>query len=682
MAQDKENLKRKREAESVEEEKETSSSKDPKQAKKEGQIAPVSSETPPDLLALARQKNWPAIEEDSGEGEESGEEEGDDALWRLARYQRWDIINRRLSKITTQALESAPAQGADRGKNMLWCLAYHNKRDIINQLLSQITPRALESTPTQGANQGKNALWILAYHNQWDIVTSLLSQITSQALESAPTQGVDQGVNTLWLLARRQQWVIINQLLSKITPQALEKTAKQGVGPGAGVNALWILAHGQQWDIIKPLLSKITPQALEKTGKQGVTQGINALWILALHNQWEIIKALVAQKKINTGALLGKSPEGVHAGINVLTQLATSNQWEVIEKLVPEINTQLLLEEPTPGTSFLNRLLDQEPARRIKFLKLLLDTSLNPLALVPWEKFKTKTNAVMAALLQEGDLAMFERLAKLGVKLPSPQENKQVADLRKNLVFQEDEILFKKIGEIYKQYNSPPEDKKAEHPASSSKSSDSQWTSSITDFHPDSQTAFWHNKALEAMQEQAETFGYVISEMKDRAADPNVWGNQAIPSRVVDLIQFYTSGEHDGVSYLFDNDAFAFTQAEQTEKTKEEITETKETKKEVADTENEIEPTTRKTVKRVIKIPSHQAFFKEHQMKGEELYQATVAATKVGQFAMKPEAEMMTTAPKAEKKAEEEVAPVASSETESSSSSSSSSSTLQMDTSK
>jgi hypothetical protein len=157
----------------------------------------------------------------------------------------------------------------------------------------------------------------------------------------------------------------------------------------------------------------------------------------------------------------------------------------------------------------------------------------------------------------------------------------------------------------------------------------------------------------------------------------------------VDRIQFYASGKHDGVSYLFDNDAFAFTQAEQTEKSEEEEEEeiketkkTKATKKEVADTENEIEPATRKTVKRLIKIPLHQAFFKEHQMKGEELYKATIAATKVGQFAVKPEAEMMTTSPKAEKKAEEKVAAVASSETENSSSSSGSSSTLQMDTSK
>jgi hypothetical protein len=736
MAQDKENLKRKREAESVGEEKETSSSKDPKQAKKEGQIAPISSETPPDLLALARQHNWPAIEKLIEQKkitpelltaiiEEEGDDQGKNALWLLAFYRKGDIINQLLSQITSQALESAAAQGEYQGINALWLLVASQQWDIVNQLLSQITPQALESVPPRNAS----ALWYLATYEQWDIVKSLLSKVTSTALEETIKQGPNQGTNVLWFLARAQRWDIIhplldrqvtpqtlesippcdasalwffaryqrwdiiNQLLGQITPQALESAPMQGADQG--INALWFFARYQQWNSIKSLLSKITTQALEKTAKQGVNQGTNALWFFATNQQWDVIKTLAAQKKISTGALLSRSSEGgIHARINVLMQLAISNQWEVIEKLVPKINTQLLLEESTPGTSFLNRLLDQEPARRIKFLKLLLDTSLNPLnplALVPWEKFKTKTNAVMAALLQEGlqknDLAMFEYLAKLGIKLPSPQENKQVADLRKNLVVTQDAALFRKIGEIYKQYDLPPEDKKAERSASSSISSDSQWTSSITDFHPDAQTAFWHNKALEAMQAQAETFGYVISEMKDRAADTSVWGTlQGVPDEIVDLIQFYTSGEHDGVSYLFDNDAFAFTQAEQTEKSEEEeeeeIKETKETKKEVADTENEIELATRKTVKRIIKIPSHQAFFKEHQTKGEELYKATMAAAKVGQFAVKSETEMVTTSPKAEKKAEEEVAPVASSETENSSSSSGSSSTLQMDTSK
>lgn len=311
--------------------------------------------------------------------------------------------------------------------------------------------------------------------------------------------------------------------------------------------------------------------------------------------------------------------------------------------LIPEINTQLLIEEPAPGASFLNRLLNQEPARIINFFKLLLKSPLNPLALVPWAAFPGKTDVVMATLLCTGDLETLEALVKAGVKLPSPAENQQIASFRTNLALKGDATLYPKIIEIYKNATPSPEDKKSAPAINDLMLFNNPWIPSITDFHPDSQTAFWHSKALEAIQDQAKNCGYIISDMKSRAADSTIYGtSQGVPEKIEELIQFYASGEQEGVPSLFDNDAFAFTGAIPAKKPLAEVKEikseatdakgiaedipldqvketkeTKETKREVSDTKGAIAKPTKQTVN---KRSGQYAFFKQHQQEGEAEY--------------------------------------------------------------
>jgi hypothetical protein len=684
MAQDKENLKRKREAESVEEEKETSSSKDPKQAKKQGQTAPISSETPPDLLALARQKNWPAIEKLIEQKkitpelltaiiEEEGDDQGVNTLWFLAVNKQWDIINKLLSHITPQALESAAAQGTRQGVNTLWCLAVNEQWGIIDKLCSKVTPKALEEATKQGHNQGINTLWSLAVNEQWGIIDKLCSKVTSKALESTPTQGTCQDINTLWFLAHHKQWDIINKLLSKVTSKALEE--------GEGVNTLQFLAGNEQWGIINELLSKVTPKALEEATKQGDNQGITALWFLADNEQWGIIKTLVDQRKITTAALLGKNLTDTNPQ-NALVLLAINNQWDLIKKLIPEINTQLLVEKASTK-SFLEHLLEhlltQASARVIEFLERLLDAPLKPLALVPWEAFKIQTDDIMLALLQEEKWDTIKRLIKAGVALPARPKGQQLLKTRRTTwALNKDPASlpkdstplpesYSKMVALYKRYAPPPKDHKSEYPASNTPLSNNAQPHTIKDFDHTSQMAFWHWKALETIKEETKCLGIVT-----RVAEQ-------LPNEIMQRILFYTSGDQQGVRYAFTN-----------ESTKTSITLDERYRRLIEEYRkkgsNLLGPSSE---------PLHPLFFEELPSSSEEktaqsntknggdstLHTSSnaAAARKVGQFAVKSEAKP----PKMKEEEEEvEVAPVALSETESSSSSSSSSSTLQMDTSK
>jgi hypothetical protein len=654
MAQDKENLKRKREAESVEEEKETSSSKDPKQAKKQGQTAPISSETPPDLLALARQKNWPAIEK---------------------------LIEQK--KITPELLTAIiEEEGDDQGVNTLWCLAINKQWDIINKLLSHITPQALESAAAQGTRQGVNTLWCLAVNEQWGIIDKLCSKVTPKALEEATKQGHNQGINTLWSLAVNERWGIIDKLCSKVTSKALESTPTQGTCQD--INTLWFLAHHKQWDIINKLLSKVTSKALEEG------EGVNTLWFLADNERWGIIKTLVDQRKITTAALLGKNLTDTNPQ-NALVLLAINNQWDLIKKLIPEINTQLLVEKASTK-SFLEHLLEhlltQASAGVIEFLERLLDAPLKPLALVPWEAFKIQTDAIMLALLQKEKWDTIEHLIKVGVALPARPDQQLLTTRRTTWALNKDPASlpkystplpesYSKMVALYKKYAPPPKDHKSEYPASNTPPSNNAQPHTIKDFDHTSQMAFWHWKALETIKEEAKCLGVVTRVDEARVVKAVVAGEkepQQIPDEIMQRILFYTSGDQQGVRYVFTN-----------ESTKTSITLDERYRRLIEEYRkkgsNLLGPSSA-PLPPLFEEPPSSSEEKTTQSNtknegGSTLHTSSnaAAAGKVGQFAVKSEAKP----PKAK---EEEAAPVASSETESSSSSSNSSSTLQMDTSK
>jgi hypothetical protein len=645
-----------------------------------------------DLLALVLQKNWPAVkklieEEKKVETvalletvkDEGHEHKGANVLWLLAHHQQWPLIQVLIEQkqVTRAVLASQLATGVGQGRNVfwilaagqqwpliqvlieqkqvttailasqragvelsintLWLLANHRQWSLIQALVEQkqVTTALLTSQAMAGDEQGKNVCWFLAAGQQWPLLKILIDQkqVTAAVLSSQAAAGVDQGINAFWFLANHRQWPLIQALIEQKQVTTASLTGQVATGINQGTNAFWFLAASQQWSLIQALIEQkqVTTAVLASQAAAGPNQGINTLLLLAAGQQWPLIQALIEQKQITTRLLLSKRQQGANAGLNVLTHFTQHGQWDLIESLIPEINTQLLLEEPAPNTSLLERLLVQGPDRGVEFFKLLLDAPLNPLAGVPWEAFATKTNAVMVALLQRGDSVTFVRLAELGVALPPPQDPGARAAMSQ-LSLNKDVVAFSQIVEVYKQYYPQPADKKMEYPGRRILTPDNPLIPDVKDVKPEAQNTYWHWVALETMKEQAEIFGCYRSEMKSHAQARN----QQFPEPIMELIQFYAAGDQQGVPYLFENEhASAFTQPE--------------------------------AANSVVKNSQHQTFFKTHQKKGEEAYQAAAAAGKmVGYFDGKQSPDLAAASPKEREKEKEKADEASASSVESS----------------
>lgn len=533
------------------------SSKEPKQPKIAGQTAPTVKAEAVNLLALVLQNDWPALKKLIEEDKKVG---------------------------TIALLDTVTDEGH--------------------------------------AFKGANVFWLLAAGQQWLLIQALIEQkqVTTVVLASQPVAGIDQGKNVFWLLAARQQWPLIQALIEQKQVTTAVLASQLIAGVNQGINAFWLLANYRQWPLIQTLIEQkqVTTAVLASQPVAGFNQGINAFWFLAAGEQWPLIQALIDQKQITTKLLLSKPQQGVHAGRNVLTHFTQHGQWDLIRLLIPEINTQLLLEEPAPGISLLERLLFQGPDRGVEFFKLLLDAPLNPLAGVPWEAFATETNAIMVALLQRGDSVTFARLAELGVALPPPQDPRARTAMSQ-LSLNKNVGAFSQIVEVYKQYYPQPADKKIEYPGRRILTPDNPLIPDVKDVKPEAQNTYWHWAALETMKEQAETFGYYRSDMESHAQARN----QQLPGPIMELIQFYAAGDQQGVPYLFENEqASAFTQPE------------------AANT--------------IVRNSQHQAFFKTHQKRGEEAYQAAAAAGKVGYFDVKQPPDLAAASPKEKEKEREQ----------------------------
>lgn len=614
------------------------SSKEPKQPKIAGQAAPTVKAETVDLLTLVLQNDWPAlkklIEEDKKVEtialldtvtDEASAFKGANVFWLLVAHQRWLLIQALIEqKQVTTALLASQVEGIDEGIAVFWNLAKYRQWPLIRALIEQkqVTTALLASQLAAGIDQGKNVCWFLVKHLQWSLIQALIEQkqVTTAVLASQPVAGVNQGINALRLLASSGQWPLIKALIEQKQVTTAVLASQPATGPNQGINTLWLLAHGQQWPLIQALIEQkqITTAVLASQAAAGVEQGVSALLLLAFRMQWPLIQALIDQKQITTKLLLSKPQQGVHAGRNVLTHFTQHGQWGLIRLLIPEINTQLLLEEPAPGISLLERLLFQGPDRGVEFFKLLLDAPLNPLAGVPWEAFATETNAIMVALLQRGDSVTFARLAELGVALPPPQDPRARTAMSQ-LSLNKNVGAFSQIVEAYKQYYPQPADKKIEYPGRRILTPDNPLIPDVKDVKPEAQNTYWHWAALETMKEQAETFGYYRSDMESHAQARN----QQLPGPIMELIQFYAAGDQQGVSYLFENEqASAFTQPE------------------AANT--------------IVRNSQHQAFFKTHQQKGEELYKVAAAAGKVGYFDVKQPPDLAAASPKEKEKEREQ----------------------------
>ena len=287
-----------------------------------------------------------------------------------------------------------------------------------------------------------NVLWLLAKAQQWELINKLLDKdlISSALLKShspynesihKETIKVDpRDVNVLWLLAHKNQRYLFRKLLKK----GLIDSEMLGCCPNlmqthfCGANVLWLLAYFEQWEIIQDLLNQgLITSSLLASRLEGVEpenfQGMSVLDLAARKGEWDLLKEFDKRKLITTSILrsCSENESDQYYGCHLVTRLFLQDKQELVKRLIPKINTELLLQIGN-RENFLALLL----ARKDFTLILeLLNSPLNPLRLVPWDRFNTDP----LILHYQSDEKTIKRLAGIGISPVAIEPPKKIAEI-------------------------------------------------------------------------------------------------------------------------------------------------------------------------------------------------------------------------------------------------------------